>query len=54
MHLQRYVSEFADKHNIRNVDTLKQMCDTVAALVGRHLLYRELVAENGLPNGAGD
>lgn len=52
-HLQRYVSEFAGKHNIRNMDTLCQMRDTVSRLVGRRLLYRDLVACNGLPNGAG-
>ena len=51
--LQRYVSEFAGKHNVRNADTLAQMRDTVAGMIGRNLLYRELVAENGLSNGAG-
>ena len=49
-HLQRYVSEFAGKHNIRNSDTLSQMRDTVARLVGRNLLYRDLIARNGLSN----
>ncbi len=43
-HLQRYVSEFAGKHNIRESDTIDQMRDTVARLVGRRLLYRDLVA----------
>ena len=51
-HLQRYVSEFAGKHNIRESDTLVQMRDTVARLVGRNLLYRDLIADNGLPSGA--
>ena len=36
-HLNRYVNEFAGKHNIRNSGTLAQMCDTVARLVGRNL-----------------
>ena len=49
-HLQRYVSEFAGKHNIRDPGTLPEMRDTVARLVGRNLLYRELVAPNGLSN----
>ena len=52
-HLQRYVNEFAGKHNIRESDTLCQMRDTVARLVGRNLLYRDLVADNGLSNSAG-
>ena len=51
-HLQRYVSEFAGKHNIRESGTLAQMRDTVARLVGRRLLWRELVAPNGLSNAA--
>ena len=51
-HLQRYVSEFAGKHNIRDSGTLIQMRDTVARLVGRNLLYRDLIASNGLSNAA--
>ena len=49
-HLQRYVSEFAGKHNIRDSGTLAQMRDTVARLVGRRLLHRDLIACNGLSN----
>ncbi len=49
-HLQRYVSEFAGRHNVRNSDTLVQMRDTVARFVGRNLLYHDLVAANGLSN----
>ena len=51
-HLNRYVQEFAGKHNIRESDTLVQMRDTVARLVGRNLLYRDLVSDNGLSSGA--
>ena len=49
-HLQRYVSEFAGKHNIRQSGTLDQMRDTVARLVGARLLWRDLIADNGLDN----
>ena len=52
-HLQRYVNEFSGKHNHRESDTIAQMRDTVARLVGRRLLYRDLVAANGLPSGSG-
>ena len=52
-HLQRYVSEFAGKHNQRGSDTLIQMRDTVARFVGRRLLRRDLIADNGLPSGSG-
>ena len=51
-HLERYVDEFAGKHNIRNSGTIAQMRDIVARLVGRRLLHRDLVAPNGLPNAA--
>ena len=51
-HLDRYVQEFAGKHNIRDSGTLAQMRDTVARLVGRNLLYRTLIADNGLASGA--
>ena len=47
-HLQRYVSEFSGKHNHRDSGTIVQMRDTVARLVGRNLLYRDLIADNGL------
>ena len=49
-HLQRYVSEFSGKHNVRDSGTIVQMRDTVARLVGRNLLYRDLIAPNGLSN----
>ena len=51
-HLDRYVREFAAKHNMRDSSTLVQMRHTVARLVGRNLLYRDLIADNGLPSGA--
>ena len=51
-HLNRYVQEFAGKHNIRDSGTLEQMRSVVARLVGRNLLYRELIRDNGLPSGA--
>ena len=49
-HLDRYVSEFAGKRNIRDSGALVQMRDTVARLVGRRLLLRDLIADNGLSN----
>lgn len=43
-HLQRYVHEFAGRHNIRNLDTIDQMAHVAAGMVGRRLLHRELTA----------
>ena len=51
-HLDRYVQEFAGKHNIRELDTIAQMAAVAAGLIGKNLLYRELIAENGLDSGA--
>ena len=51
-HLDRYVREFAGKHNLRDGDTLDQMREVVARLVGKRLMYRDLTADNGLSSGA--
>ncbi len=51
-HLNRYIQEFAGRHNVRELDTIDQMRDTVARLVGRDLLHRDLIADNGLWNAA--
>ena len=44
-HLQRYVDEFAGRHGVRERDTLDQMQSVVAGMVGKRLMYRELVAD---------
>lgn len=43
-HLQRYVNEFAGKHSVRDRDTIHQMQGVVVGLVGRRLMYRDLIA----------
>ena len=43
-HLDRYVGEFAGRHNIRNADTADQMTIIARQTVGKRLRYRELVA----------
>ena len=44
-HLQRYVDEFSGRHGVRNASTIDQMCGVVAGMVGKRLMYRELVAD---------
>ena len=44
-HLQRYVDEFAGRHGVRERDTLDQMQSIVVGMVGKRLMYRELVAD---------
>ena len=42
-HLQRYVDEFAGRHGVRERDTIDQMQLVVAGMVGKRLMYRELI-----------
>ena len=43
-HLDRYVTEFAGRHNVRDEDTIDQMRNVVAGMVGKRLMYRDLIA----------
>ncbi|MXW19195.1 MAG: IS1595 family transposase [Gammaproteobacteria bacterium] len=42
-HLQRYVNEFTGRHNMRDLDTRAQMSLIAQRLVGKRLLYKDLV-----------
>ena len=44
-HLQRYVNEFAGRHNTRTEDTRDQMAAVVTGVVGRRLMYKDLIAK---------
>ncbi|MCY4150194.1 MAG: IS1595 family transposase [Gammaproteobacteria bacterium] len=41
-HLHRYVNEFAGRHNVRDFDTIEQMCKMVVNMEGRKLTFKEL------------
>ena len=43
-HLNRYVREFAGRHNVRDLDTIDQMVTLARGIVGKRLRYRDLVA----------
>ncbi len=43
-HLQRYVNQFAEKHNIWEMDTVTQMQHVAAALVRQRSMYQDLTA----------
>ena len=43
-HLDRYVSEFAGRHNDREADTIDQMGFVAQGIVGKRLRYKELTA----------
>ena len=51
-HLDRYVREFAGRHNVREANTADQMASVVAGMVGKRLMYGDLIADNGLASGA--
>ena len=43
-HLTRYVTEFAGRHNVRNLDTLVQMTVLAEGFAGKKLRYEDLTA----------
>ncbi len=51
-HLDRYVQEFAGRHNVREQDTIEQMAAVTDGMEGTRLTYEQLIAPNGLENGA--
>ena len=51
-HLDRYVQEFAGRHNFRGQDTIDQMADVVRGFEGKRLTYDTLKQDNGLSSGA--
>ena len=51
-HLDRYVTEFAGRHNVRESDTVQQMGSIVEGMGGKRLRYQDLIDDNGLPSGA--
>ena len=42
-HLDRYVGEFAGRHNVREADTIDMMGGMVTGLDGKRLTYRDLI-----------
>ena len=42
-HLQRYVNEFAGRHNTRDYDTIDQMSLTAIWLTSKRLMYKDLI-----------
>ncbi|MCY4542819.1 MAG: transposase, partial [Rhodobacteraceae bacterium] len=52
-HLQRYVNEFAGRHNIWNRDTIDQMTAIVAGQGGERLMYQEMIPPAGRNVGGG-
>ena len=51
-HLNRDVSQFQAKHNLRDLETLDLMWAVVMGMNGKQLNCDTLIADNGLSNGA--
>ena len=51
-HLERYINEFSGRHNVREADTIDQMEVAFTHMIGKHLAYSALVADNGMSSGA--
>ncbi len=51
-HLNRYVQEFAGRHNVREQDTIEQMVTVCTGMESKRLRYDDLIAFNGLDSGA--
>ena len=43
-HLERYVTEFSGRHNVRELDTIDQVAFLAKGIVGKKLPYKELVS----------
>lgn len=43
-HLGRYVNEFAEKHNVRELDTIEQMRNIAHGMEGKKLEYAKLIS----------
>lgn len=42
-HLERYVAEFAGRHNVRELDTIDQMASLAKGMAGKKLPYKDLI-----------
>lgn len=43
-HLHRYISEFAGRHGIRPLGTSEQMAAVARGMMGKRLMYKDLIA----------
>ena len=51
-HLDRYVGEFAGRHNQRKFNTAQQMAAIAAGMQGKWLRYQDLIADTGMDSKA--
>ena len=51
-HLNRYLTEFERRYNIREFDTVDRLESAARRMDGKRLCYRDLIEPNGLDSGA--
>ena len=51
-HLDRYVQEFAGRHNLRALDTINQIEGIRRGMEGKRFTYKALIKDNNLKSGA--
>ena len=51
-HLDRYVQEFAGRHNVRELNTITQMRSMRNGMERKRLTYKALIVDNGMESGA--
>ena len=51
-HLDRYIQEFAGRHNLREQDTIDQLRSLRSGMESKRLTYKALIKDNGLKSGA--
>ena len=51
-HLDRYVTEFEGRYNIRELDTVDQITQAAQRMDGKRFRSRDLINPNGLDSGA--
>ena len=47
-HLDRYVHEFAGRHNVRDLDSIEQMQSMLGGMEGKRLTHEALTRDNGV------
>ena len=50
-HMDRYVADFAGRHNVRPRHAIDMMQSNIVGMRGKRLRYRGLIAEIGLSSG---
>lgn len=51
-HLDRHVQEFAERRNVREMDTIDQIRSLRDGMEGRRLTYKTLIKDDGFSSGA--